>query len=246
MLKRPFKSLIARIAIIALALSLVVPFVPAAFADSHNSSSVSYAENDTGPVATFSATDQDEDPIEWSLGGADDDDFTIDGGLLAFKKSPNYEDPQSQSTGSLADRNVYNVDVQATGGSHSVIVTVTDVDEDGAPTLNKPQPQVGRGLKVNDASPNDPDAPVTDVTWQWARSESSEGPWEDVGNPSPSGSRNPVAADVGMYLRATAAYTDKFGSGKTASVVSEKAVETKTVANARPSFDDHEDSNTEY
>ena len=32
MLKRPFKSLIARIAIVALALSLVVPFVPAAFA----------------------------------------------------------------------------------------------------------------------------------------------------------------------------------------------------------------------
>ena len=51
MLKRPFKSLIARIAIIALALSLVVPFVPAAFAQD---SSLSYAENGTGPVANFS------------------------------------------------------------------------------------------------------------------------------------------------------------------------------------------------
>ena len=35
MLKRPFKSVIARIAIVALALSLVFPFIPAAFADGH-------------------------------------------------------------------------------------------------------------------------------------------------------------------------------------------------------------------
>ena len=82
MLKRPFKSLIARIAIIALALSLVVPFVPAAFAASHIS--VSYAENGTAPVTTFFATDEDGDPIEWSLDGADKDLFTIEGGELAF------------------------------------------------------------------------------------------------------------------------------------------------------------------
>ena len=37
-------------------------------------------------------------------------------------------------------------------------------------------------------------------------------------------------------------YTDKFGSGKTASVVSENAVEARTTSNAQPSFDDHEDS----
>ena len=58
MLKRPFKSLIARIAIVALALSLVVPFVPAAFAQD---TSIDYAENGTGPVATFTATDADGD-----------------------------------------------------------------------------------------------------------------------------------------------------------------------------------------
>ena len=60
-----------------------------------------YDENGTGPVATFSATDQDGDAIEWSLGGADAGDFTIDGGVLAFKESPNYEDPQSESSGTL-------------------------------------------------------------------------------------------------------------------------------------------------
>ena len=45
-----------------------------------------------------------------------------------------------------------------------------------------------------------------------------------------------------MYLRATATYTDSFGSAKTASVVSENPVEPRTLANARPSFEDHEDS----
>ena len=46
MLKRPFKSLIARIAIIALALSLVVPFVPAAFAQSHTYGDILRRERD--------------------------------------------------------------------------------------------------------------------------------------------------------------------------------------------------------
>ena len=90
MLKRPFKSLIARIAIIALALSLVVPFVPAAFAQSA-SSAIPYAENGTGPVATFYATDEDGDAIEWSLAELTRPCSPLTGGVLAFKKSPNYE-----------------------------------------------------------------------------------------------------------------------------------------------------------
>ena len=43
-----------------------------------------------------------------------------------------------------------------------------------------------------------------------------------------------------MYLRATVTYTDKFGSGKTVSGVSDNAVEAKTLANAAPSFEDQE------
>ena len=65
---------------------------PAVISDSA-STSVDYAENGTGPVATFAASDQDGDAIEWSLTGADAEDFSIDGGVLAFKKSPNFEIP---------------------------------------------------------------------------------------------------------------------------------------------------------
>ena len=83
--------------------------------------------------------------------------------------------------------------------------------------------------------------PITDVTWQWARSMDMT-TWEDIGNPTPSGSRNPTTDDEGYHLRATAMYTDSFGSGKTASVVSENAVEERTVANAQPNFSDLDDN----
>ena len=53
----------------------------------------------------------------------------------------------------------------------------------------------------------------------------------------------PPNDDIGYYLRATAMYTDKFGSGKTASVMSENVVEARTTSNAQPSFDDLDDDN---
>ena len=187
------------------------------------------------PVDTFSATDEDGDDIVWGLDGEDAADFEIStDGVLTFKDSPNFESPVDER-----EDNVYKVTVTASGGSIDVEVTVTDEDEPGKPTLTKPQPQIGRGLEAE--GPNDPDLPVTDVTWQWAKSMDME-TWEDIGNPSASGSRNPVDADEGYYLRATAMYTDKHGSGKTAPVVSENPVEERTVANAKPNFDDHDDS----
>ena len=182
------------------------------------------------------ATDADGDEIVWSLEGDDAGAFTIPGGVLSFKDSPNFEIP----TDDRAD-NIYKVIVKANNGSFTVEITVKDEDEPGSPGLTKRQPQVGRGLDATGTG--DPDTPITDVTWQWARSDSAEGPWENIGNPTASTSRNPVVADEGMYLRVTAMYTDRFDSGKTASFVSENPVEPRTTSNARPSFADHDDSN---
>ena len=235
MLNRPFNAVLVRLAIVASALALLMLVAPAASAGSHLA--VDYAENGTDPVATFNATDADGDAIVWGLDGDDEGAFEIPDGVLSFKDSPNFEAP----TDDRAD-NVYKVTVTATGGTQAVEVTVTNVDEPGAPTLTKPQPQVGRGLEAE--GPKDPDVPITDVRWQWARSMDKE-TWEDIGDPSASGSRSPTTDDEGYYLRATATYTDSFGSGKTASVMSENAVEERTVANARPSFSDHEDSDTD-
>ena len=236
MLNRPLNAVMARLAIVAAALALLMLVAPVVFASSHVA--IDYAENGDAPVDTFSATDADGDDIVWGLDGDDEAAFEIStDGVLTFKDKPNFESP-------VDDRkdNVYKVTVTASGGSIDVEVTVTDVDEPGKPTLTKPQPQVGRGLEAE--GPKDPDLPITDLTWQWAKSMDME-TWEDIGNASASGSRNPVDADEGYYLRATAMYTDKHGSGKTASVVSENPVEERTVANAKPNFDDHDDSDAD-
>ena len=72
--------------------------------------------------------------------------------------------------------------------------------------------------------------------WQWARSEDRT-TWTDIeGATSPR--RSPVPADEGMYLRATVTYSDKFGPGKTASAVSARRVEARTLSNAAPRFVD--------
>ncbi len=235
MLNRSLNPVLVRLAIVAAALALLTLVAPVAFADS----SMDYAENGTDPVLTFSATDQDGDPIVWSLGGPDEALFDIDGGVLSFKSPPDYEGPKSKSIGTRADMNVYNVTVQATGGSEEVIVTVTNVDEDGSVSftgLGRDQPQVGRGLEAN---LDDPDGSVTDEAWQWARSMDME-TWTDI-DEATSANRSPAAADEGYYLRATVTYTDIFGSGKSVSAVSGNSVEERTVSNAPPSFADQDD-----
>ena len=105
--------------------------------------SIDYAENGDEAVASFTADDQDGDPIEWSLNGPDKDLFDLSAdGVLTFKSSPDFEDKQD-----VGKDNVYNVTLHATGGSHDVVVTVTNVDEPGSVSLSNPQPQVGRQLE---------------------------------------------------------------------------------------------------
>ena len=189
-------------------------------------SSIEYDENGTAPVGTFVAHDQDGDVIEWSLSGPDADGFTIDDGVLSFREPPDYETPRSAGRNS-----VYRVTIQAADGTHDVAVTVTDVDEAGVVTMDRPQPQVSRPLG---ASLLDEDEGVSIGGWQWARSRDRRA-WADIeGATSPR--RSPEPGDLGMYLRATATYSDKFGANKTASAASANRVEARTLANAGPSF----------
>ncbi len=190
--------------------------------------SVDYAENGTAPVAAFVAYDQDGDAIKWSLRGLDAALFSIDGGTLAFKKPPNYEAPLSSAAG-----NVYRVTVEASGGTHEVAVTVTDVDEAGTASIDRPQPQVSRPLE---ADMSDEDEGVAVQRWQWARSRDRT-TWTDIAGAT-SRRRSPAPEDEGMYLRATVTYSDKFGPGKTASAVTARPVEARTLSNAAPRFAD--------
>ena len=87
----------------------------------------SYAENGMEAVAAYTA----DGPVtaEWSLSGTDADDFDINGGMLTFKASPDFETPTDADTD-----NIYEVTVQANAGGEmgevAVTVTITNVDED--------------------------------------------------------------------------------------------------------------------
>ena len=93
-------------------------------------STVSYAENRTDTVATYTATDPEGVTIfTWSLSGDDASGFIISaGGVLTFNAPPDYEAPADANTD-----NVYLVTVEASDGAVKgtldVTVTVTNVNE---------------------------------------------------------------------------------------------------------------------
>ena len=131
---------------------------------------VSVAEGDTA-VASFTATDEDGDDIEWTVAGVDDEFFEIsDEGELTFEKAPNFEakadmDEDLDSLGNQGKGdNIFRVTVMANAGSHKVAVSVTNVNEDGSVDFDQPQPQVTRNLKATFDDQDGTDMP----TWQWA------------------------------------------------------------------------------
>ena len=103
-------------------------------------SSLRYAENGSGPVATYRPGGPMAAAARWSLSGTDAAKFSIStGGVLSFRTRPDYETP-----GSADGDNVYHVMVTANDGKNdpavrSVTVAVTDVDETstGDPLLDK-------------------------------------------------------------------------------------------------------------
>ena len=98
----------------------------------------------------------------------------------------------------------------------SAVVQVIGVGGNGVVTLSSSQPVVGTSLT---ATLTDPDGGVTGLTWQWSRSTDGSTGWTNISGAT-SASYTPVVADRGMYLRATAAYTDAQASGQTARAVS--------------------------
>ena len=95
-----------------------------------------FAENGTGTVATYTATDSESNNITWSLTGADSALLSISAsGEVTFDDSPDYEAPADDGTD-----NIYNVNVIATddapaplaSAEYPVAINVTNVNE--APT----------------------------------------------------------------------------------------------------------------
>ena len=90
-----------------------------------------YEENLGEVVASYEATDPEDDPVDWSLSGRDGGFFSIDGGGVEFLSPPDREarDPVYQVT-------VRAEDDEGLSGTRSLTVTVTDVNE--PPVLEGP------------------------------------------------------------------------------------------------------------
>ena len=219
---------------------------------------IDYAENRADAVATYTATDPEDDrasprkPLTWTLSGNGDEGLmSIEGGMLKFKTPPDFEDDQ----GSVGN-NVYNVvvmvDDSAAGGQpalRTVMVKVTNVEEPGTVTLSAQEPQEEIPLT---ATLSDPDNVTTDTTmWQWARSRNGSSGWTDIEVDTETNNPNanvytPVNDDVGYYLRATVTYKDGESAAdvqendKTGQAVSTNPVRKTPYENAAPVFQDDE------
>ena len=186
--------------------------------------SVSYPENGTDAVETYSATGADAAGATWSLEGADANRFSISsGGVLTFNSSPNFEDAADQG-----GNNEYNVTVKATatsGGlsmSRNVTVTVTNVDEPGTINFTSLGGEVRVGVELT--AELDEGDEETNVTWRWGRTAVDTDPCTEIPGET-SNTYTPVEADVGNHLCAMVTYDDPLGAGKTLTFATEDTVE---------------------
>ena len=209
-----------------------------------------YAENGTGPVATFTASDPEgATPGFWSLvpndatfdtiegveeaDAADEDLFEIDqSGVLSFKSPRSYEDDSNSG-----DKE-YRVTVQVSDGSEveyfKAYVTVTDVEETGKVTwIVGPDGSAttGTDIKLQQfqpgaqllASVSDPDGGATANAnaWKWYRGSTRITTADANDN-----TYTVVAADVGERIRVEATFTDtNGGAAETRSFTSQNPVQ---------------------
>ena len=188
---------------------------------------VTFAENGWGRVASFSASSEaDRDDITWTLGGDDAAHFSLDNPAGALRFAPDAvapaifsAPPDFEAPADDDEDNIYELTVQASVGtmseSSAVTVTVTDVDEAGALSLSSTRPATGTELT---ATLTDPDGVTAGTAvWQWERNDGREG-WLAISGAT-SASYTPVTADGDRYLRVRVTYTDSFGADKTAETI---------------------------
>ena len=187
--------------------------------------------------AAVSASDPEGDDLTYSIGsGTDSDHFDVDsatgqlsvapGASLDFETKPSLEVAVQVADGKDAS---HNPDT-AVDATITVTVNLVNANEPGRIALSSTNPEEGTALT---ASVTDPDGSVSDVAWQWAKSEDGATGWTDISNAA-THTYTPVAVDAGAYLRATGQYTDGEGADKQASSSSTNPVSID--ANEPPRF----------
>ena len=210
--------------------------------DSSNTATREVAENTASNTAfggAFPVTDPESDTPTYSLGGTDAASFDINTGTgqLKAKSDLDYEDKNRYSvTIQVTDNKAPDGTANATiDDTHTVTITVTDIDDDGAITLSADPPSAGTKLTAT-LTDDDGIKATPAVTWKWESSPNGTNTWTVISGET-TNSYTPGTNDIGDYLRVTATYDDEKGSNKTAVKVS-KAVLTAPPTNLQPSFSD--------
>ena len=102
------------------------------------------------------------------------------------------------------------------------------------------QPQIGTTLT---ATVTDLDGVAVPGSWQWTRSDSENGPWENIPERSTDNTYSPVDADLDKYLQVTARYRDNVSGAdaREESAVSANPVRKDIVtSNEEPKFPDQQ------
>ena len=248
-------------AVLAAAVVHTVPVFPDGDSDgSADPVARSLAENtasgDLG--AAITATDGDGDTLTYSVAATADGDAAAH--LMAFNRDFDLDAASGQisvEAGAVIDfedRAVYKVlyrvsdGEDASGAADAVIddmltltVTVTNVNEDGVVTIGG-TPQVDVALT---ATLTDPDGSVSAEVWSWSKAATAGGAFTTIGGATDA-SYTPVAADVGMFLKASVSYTDNVHSatGQTASFTTTQAVLAAAVVHTVPVFPDSDSDGT--
>ena len=161
-----------------------------------------FNENETGNVATYTATVPDGSTPSWSLTGADARFFSISGGVLSVDSPLDYE-PHSDANSD----NVYEVTVTAAAGGMSrnldIEVTLVNVEETGTVSISPDQPPYRVGDVLSASLSDGDDETVTG--WQWARSTTASGTFTPISGAT-SDTYTIDVADVDNFLQVTVTY----------------------------------------
>ena len=106
---------------------------------------LTYQENGTGAVYTYSANDPQRGIITWSVAGTDAHAFTITSdsrgrGVLTFTDPPDFENPTDSNRDNLYEIAVVATDEQRLTDNFDVTVTVTNHAESVEPTISTRRP----------------------------------------------------------------------------------------------------------
>ena len=206
------------------------------------------APRDTS-LGTITANDPDGDQPEYTVTGTDVDDFS---NALSIDRLTGEIKTTTDSGIDYETKASYSIIISVTDGeditgateptatiddSIAVTITVTDVEEVGTVALSRKTPRVS--IQTT-ASIIDPDGGVSAVTWQWSKSDTVVGTYNDITGAT-NASYTPVSGDLNKYLKASASYTDRRGPDKTAASLPAQVMVSIFTAPAFPDTDNPPD-----